>query len=133
VHNEQITAALPSEVAKELIDAGVASRVPVTRTGLPLAEIVVTGLSVVTTVITFAQAPATLQDLAHRLANWRRHAALSHDPMISVDASGPNGRISLQLTSTTNVDEVAQIVSLVLTHPDTAEPGQGASHLPYEG
>jgi hypothetical protein len=119
--------ALPSDVAQELIDSGIASSVPTTRTGLPLTDIAVTGLSVATTVITLAQAPAALEDLAHRLAGWRRHAALGRDPVISVDASGPNGRVSLQLTSTTSVDEVAQVVSLVLRHHDAVEPGQEAA------
>jgi hypothetical protein len=48
------------------MDAGIAFRVPVTRTGLPLADIVVTGLSVVTTMIALAQAPAALEDVARR-------------------------------------------------------------------
>ena len=130
VHSEQVTAALPSDVAQELIDAGVASTVPATRTGLPLADIVVTGLSVVTTVITLAQAPAAVEDLAHRLAAWRSHAVLGRDPVISVNASGPNGRVSLQLTSTTSVDEVAHVVSLVLSPHDAIKPGPETSPSP---
>jgi len=130
MHSEQITAALPSDVAQELIDAGMASTVPATRTGLPLADIVVTGLTVVTTVITLAQGPAALEDLAHRLASWRHHTRLGSDPVVSVDASGPNGRVSLQLTSTTSAEELAQVVSLVLSPHDAVDPGSGAPPSP---
>lgn len=131
MHSDQITAALPTAVAQELIEAGSGSTVPATRTGLPLADIVVAGLSVATTVITLAQAPAALEDLAHRLAAWRRHAVLGRDPVISVDASGPNGRVSLHLTSTTSVSEVAQVISLVISHHDAVGPGQGTPPSPH--
>ena len=119
---KQITAALPSDVAQELVDAGIAFPVPATRTGLLLPDIVVTGLSVITTVITLAQAPSTLQDIAHGLAIWRRHATLSHDPTISIDAVGPQGRVSLRLADTTSEDEVAHVISLVLSRADAVEP-----------
>lgn len=130
MHTKQVTAALPSDVAQELMDAGIAFQVPTTRTGLPLADIVVTGLSVVTTIITLAQAPATLEDVARRLVAWRRHAALSRDPVVSVDAAGPNGHISLQLTNATSEEEIAHAVSLVLARSDKGALDQGTSPLP---
>ena len=132
MHTKQITVALPTDVAQEMIDGGIAVRVPTTRTGVPLADIVVTGLSVVTTTITVAQAPTTLEDIARRLTTWRRRAALRHDPVVSVDATGPNGRVSLQLTSTINEDEIAHAVSLVLAPRDKGESDQGKSSLPTE-
>jgi hypothetical protein len=130
MHTKRLTAALPADVAQEMIEDGIAVRVPTTRTGVPLADIVVTGLSVVTTIVTLAQAPATLEDIARRLATWRRHASLRHDPVVSVDAAGPNGHVSLQLTSTTNAEEIAHAVSLVLAPSDKGETGQGKSSLP---
>jgi hypothetical protein len=111
-----------------MMDAGIAVGVPTTRTGVPLADIVVTGLSVVTTMITLAQAPATLEDIARRLTIWRRHAVLGHDPVVSVDATGPNGRVSLQLTSTTNEEEIAHAVSLVLAPFGKGESDPKTSH-----
>lgn len=133
MHAKQITAALPADVAQEMMDAGIAFRVPTTRTGVPLADIVVTGLSVVTTMISLAQAPATLEDIAHRLTTWRRHAALRRDPIVSVDAAGPNGRVSLQLTGTTSEEEIARAVSLVLARSDEGKSDKGTSPLPPRG
>jgi hypothetical protein len=127
VHTNQITAVLPTDVAQDLMDAGIAARIPTTRTGVPLADIIVTGLSVATTVVTLAQAPATLDDVAHRLLTWRRQAKLRRDPVVSVDASGPNGRISLQLTSTTSEEEIAHAVSLVLAGSPVGDSAQTAS------
>lgn len=124
--------ALPSKVTQEVVDLGIGSPVPTTRTGLPLAEITVTGLSVMTTVITLAQSPAVLEDVAHRLTKWRRHTELSSDPVVSVDAVGPNGRISLQLTSTTSEEEVAHVISLVLSGHDANEPSEGTSLRPQD-
>lgn len=132
MHSHQITAALPSAIAQELTEAGTAAPVPVTRTGIPLADIVVTGLSIITTVITLAQAPSALEDVAHRLVAWRRHVALGHDPVVSVDAAGPNGRVSIRLTNTTSAEELAKTISLLLPRPGAVGSVQDTSIPPAD-
>jgi hypothetical protein len=62
-----------------------------------------------------------LEDVARRLARWRHRTPLSSDPVVSVDAAGPNGRISIRLTSVTSEDEVAHAISLVLPSSDAVE------------
>ena len=130
--DKQITAVLPSEVARELIDAGSVFPVPTTRTGLPVADIVVTGLTVITTTITFAQAPSAVEDVVRRLAAWRRRSTLSRDPTVSIEASGPNGRVSLRLTGTTSEEELARTVSLVLSRSEDVKPAQAESSATSE-
>lgn len=117
----RVAAMLPSDVAQGLIAAGNARQVPTTRTGLPIAEIVVTGMGVLTTVVTLDQASAALDDLVRRLTAWRRRTHLDHEPVISVDAEGPNGRISLKLAASTTDQELAELIALVLHKPDSTE------------
>lgn len=119
-----MTAQLPLPVARDAIEAGVGLPVPTTRTGLPLVDIVVTGLSVMTTVITLAQGPAAVADIAHRLTVWRHHVPLVQDPTVSVEASGPRGHVSIRLTESTTPDDLAQVMSLVLDQPDKADQAQ---------
>lgn len=130
MEDRQITAVLPSEVARELIDAGGVVPVPTTRTGLPWADIVVTGLTVVTTTITFAQAPSAIEDVTRRLVAWRRRSTLSRDPTVSIEASGPNGHISLRLRTTTSREELGQAISLVLSRSDAVEPAEAEPPAP---
>jgi hypothetical protein len=118
--DRRMTVQLPLSVAHEAIEAGIALPVPTTRMAPPLADILITGLSVITTVITLAQGPTALTDIAHRLAAWRHHASLTQDPTVSVEASGPRGRVSIRLTKSTTPDEIAQVMSLVLDQADKA-------------
>jgi hypothetical protein len=129
---KQVAAALPSDVAQGLIATGNARQVPTTRTGLPIAEIVVTGMGVLTTIVTLDQATAALDDLAHRLIAWRRRTHLDREPVISVDAEGPNGRISLQLTASTTDQELAEVIAIVLRKPSKAESDR-TPHSPKHG
>ncbi len=119
----RIVAVLPSEVSDELIVEGVAGLLPTTRTGLPLADIAVTGLAVLTTTITVENAASALEDLVRRLAAWRHRTKLDRDPTVSIEAVGPSGRISLRLTNTTDEQELAHAVSLVLARPSAAAQG----------
>jgi hypothetical protein len=115
-----LIAKLPADVARELIESGMAAPTPVTRSPV-LADIVLTGLPVLTSTITLAQGPAAIADIAHRLTNWRRRTAVTHNPMLSVNATGPRGHVSLELTGDTTEEQIAQTVSLVLDHmPDQA-------------
>ena len=97
-----------------------------------MADIVVTGLTVITTTITFAQAPSAVEDVVRRLAAWRRRSTLSRDPTVSIEASGPNGRVSLRLTGTTSEEELARTVSLVLSRSEDVKPAQAESSATSE-
>jgi hypothetical protein len=123
----RVAATLPSDVAEGLIVTGSARPVPTTRTGFPVAEIVVTGMGVLTTIVTLDQASAALDDLVRRLTAWRRRTHLDREPVISVDAEGPNGRISLRLTASTTDQELAEVIALVLHKPDNTEPDEVAA------
>jgi hypothetical protein len=100
---------------------GSASVAPATRTGLPLTDIAVIGLSIATTAVTFAQAPAAFQDIARRLVRWRRRRELGSNPVVSVDASGPGGRISLELTVATTEEDLVEVLSLILLPNEQSE------------
>jgi hypothetical protein len=121
VTQQQLIVQLPTDVAAELISSGTAFRTPITRTGEFLADIAVTGLTALTTTITLAQGPAAISDMAHRLAVWRRRTTISHNPVVSVNASGPRGHISLELTADTTEEEIAQTLSLVLEKDEVAK------------
>jgi hypothetical protein len=114
----RITATLPIDISEELIATGNALPIPSTRTGFPIAEIVVTGMGVLTAVVTLDQASAALDDLVRRLTLWRRRTHLDRDPVVSVDAQGPGGRITLKLTASTTDQDLAHIIALVLSKPD---------------
>jgi len=113
--------ALPVEVAQELVNGATANAVPSTRTGVPIADIAVVGLGVATTVITLAQGPSAFEDLARRLLRWRRRAEVRRDPTVSIDANGPGGRISLQLSRSTTEAELAAILGTIMQPADPAE------------
>ena len=85
-----------------------------------------------TTVITLAQAPSALEDVGRRLVVWRHHVVLGRDPAISVDATDPNRRISLLITTETNEGEVVHAISPALSKPERAKPFQGTSFPPRE-
>jgi hypothetical protein len=121
---KRITATLPIDVSEELIATGNALPLPTTRTGFSIAEIVVTGMGVLTAVVTLDQASAALNDLVHRLTLWRRRTHLDREPVVSVDVEGPGGRITLKLTASTTNQDLAQVIALVLSKPDDAKSNE---------
>jgi hypothetical protein len=121
VIEQRLLVQLPTDVADELIESGTAFRTPITRTGELLLDVAVTGLTVLTSTITLAQGPAAIADMAHRLAAWRHRTTLSHNPIISVNAAGPRGRVSLELTANATKEQIAETVSLVLGNAEATK------------
>lgn len=104
-------AQLPSEIATELIDCGVATRTPVTRSGIPFVDLAVTGLGVATTVITFAQGPGAFEDISTRIACWRHRKSLASNPVISVNIENGRRSLSLSLTGSVDARDVKELLS----------------------
>ena len=103
-------ALVPAEVAAELEAEGLATRLPVVRAGGGIdADLVVTGIQVATVLVTFAQAPAALEDLAKRLHRWwsgRR------PEKVLIQVRGRSGKAQLELDPSVAPEDVAALLRL---------------------
>lgn len=108
-----LLAKLPTPVAQELIEAGLAQPVPRVRAGAIVdVDLLVTISQVAATVITLAQTPAVISRLIEVLTRIRGNRR-ERSGRIVLKASGRHGRIELQLGDDTPVDEIARILRLL--------------------
>ena len=104
-------AGLPVDVVDELESSQLVSRLPIVRAGGPLVpDAVVVGAQVVTTLITFAQAPETIEYLSAALARWRRRSKVE---TVTLDVRGPRGRVKLELRPDTKPRDIARVLRLL--------------------
>lgn len=109
--NSKVIGDLPAEIARELEDKGLASRLPIVRSGGPIdPDLLLVGAQVATTLVTFAQIPETLDYLAAAIDKWR---AEREDDSVKLSVRGPNGLARLNLDEATEPDDIAALLRLL--------------------
>jgi hypothetical protein len=104
---QAVTVHLPSDVAEDLIAAGLAQRTLGRRSGLMLET-----AGVAATVISLLQGPDTVVQLARMLRDWSavHLSSARHGHPVVISARGPKGRVDLQLTDRTDLAEVESLL-----------------------
>jgi hypothetical protein len=104
-------ALLPTEVVTELEGEGLVTRLPVVRAGGGIDPVlVVTGIQVATTLITFAQGPSAFEDISKRIHRWwtKRRPESVH-----IQVSGKNGTSRLKIDNSVNPEDLAALLRLI--------------------
>jgi hypothetical protein len=106
-------ARLPTEVVDELEIAGTVARLPQVRSSGPIdPEVVVSALQVSSTLVTFAQIPQTFAYLSEAISRWRKKSN-ANQVTLTVIASGPRGKVSIELEPTIVAPEIESVLRLV--------------------
>lgn len=79
-----------------------------------VAEMAVTGAQVTSVLVSLAQIPMVIEDLAQRLSVWSRGRNQGYPAYLQVHARGKAGTISLTLTDTTHADEILRAITCLL-------------------
>ncbi len=114
----RFVASLPTEVADEAIRDDLAAVLPHSRALGDIAGLAVGGLGVAASMVTLAQTPATISYLSQRLHRWSRARRSGEPAVLSVEAQGPGGRLTLELNSATSADEIARILERISALPE---------------
>lgn len=111
----RIVAALPEELVAAAAEDGILVPLPLIRSGAPIApDVIVAGIQIVTTLVTFAQIPETFQYLSKQLASWMRGGG--RDDLILV-VRGPHGEVRLELDRHVNAKDIAVLLRLLAGDP----------------
>jgi len=132
--NDRIVAKLPVDLADELEGSGQAGRLPLLRSDLSIIPVIaLDAVQVATTLISIAQGPATVRDLAQMIASWwERHHSIPSQALTTVSAEGPSGRATLKLTGTVPIDDTAQLLAIAITPRIEDSKGKNASATKLE-
>jgi len=111
-----LMALLPVDIVDSLEVEGAAVRIPQARTGgIDAVAIAVSALQMSSVLVTLAQSPSVLEDLARRLHLWSAARGEQKErAVITLSVRGPKGRAELELTRDTPADKVAEVLRLVL-------------------
>jgi hypothetical protein len=109
--DSKLVGEIPVEIARELESEGLISRLPIVRSGGPISpDLIVVGAQVVTTLVTFAQIPETLDYLAARIHRWRAGRGKGS---VKLSVRGPKGLVRLNLDEATEAEDIAALLRLL--------------------
>ena len=91
-----------------------ATRRPPTRGVIvDIALVVLGGAQVATTLVTLAESPFVVREIAERVLAWRSKTT-TDQAVIRVMVSGPKGRIDLELNDATSPEDIARVIELAM-------------------
>lgn len=116
MHDERIVIKLPVDLATEVEDSGMGRRIPLVRSDLSIIPaIAIEAAQVAATLISLAQGPTTITDLARMIISWKtRHSERSRSPHTTISAEGPSGRVMLDLSGEISIDDVAKVLAIAI-------------------
>jgi hypothetical protein len=107
----KVVGGFPPELANELITGGHANYLPLVRGGSSFsADVIVSGVQIAATMVTFAQVPETIQYLAKVIRTWRKKADTG---MSTLTVTSPKGNLRLELTEETSAADIEAILRLL--------------------
>jgi hypothetical protein len=126
---QRIVIKLPVELADELEESGMGRRIPLVRSDLSIIPLIaIEAAQVATTLISLAQGPTTIRDLAHLISSWKaRHEQDPRLPHTTISAEGPSGRVLIDLSGEISVNEIANVLAMATKSSVRKDEGPNAS------
>jgi hypothetical protein len=112
--NSNITVRLPTPVAARLAQHGQARLLAPRRSLVP--ELLADGALTGATLVTLMQAPSTIRAVAEAIRDWLSDTREADAPC-RLTASGPSGRIELEVDPNTNLDTLATFLEQTIFQP----------------